>query len=59
MRWLVPGCEVLVDAGCLDCGESVRIRMRDEEILEVDPPTAVIHSNVPLARWGEHAWSFN
>lgn len=59
MRWLVPGGEVLIDAGCLDCGEHVRIRMCDEEILDVDPPTAVIHANVPLAQWGEHAWSFN
>ncbi len=59
MRWLVPGCEVRIDAGCLDCAKGVRIRMRDEEILEVDPPDAVIHSNVPLAQWGEHSWSFN
>jgi hypothetical protein len=33
--------------------------MRDAEILEVDPPTAVIHSNVPLAQWAERPWSFN
>ena len=50
VRWLFPGTEVRIDAHCLDCGEPILIRMRDEEILEVDPPTMVGHMNVPLSK---------
>ncbi len=41
MRWLFPGKEVRIDAPCLDCGEPIVIRMRDDEIIEVDPPETV------------------
>ena len=44
MRWLFPGKEVRIDAACLDCGEPIVVRMRDEEILEVDPPETVGHT---------------
>ncbi len=37
MRWLFPGKTVRVDAPCLDCGESVAIEMRDEEVLSIQP----------------------
>ncbi len=37
MRWLFPGTEIRLDTRCLDCGEAILVRMRDEEILEVDP----------------------
>ena len=37
MRWLVPGKTVRVDAPCLDCGESIAIEMRDEEVLSIQP----------------------
>ena len=32
VRWLFPGSEVRIDTRCLDCGEPILIRMRDEEI---------------------------
>ena len=41
VRWLFPGKEVRIDTVCLDCGEPIIVRMRDEEILEIDPPSAV------------------
>ena len=41
MRWLFPGQEVRIDAPCLDCGEPMVVRMRDDEIIEVDPPEMV------------------
>ena len=44
VRWLFPGRVVRVDAPCLDCGESLSIEMRDEEILAVSPPTMVGYS---------------
>ncbi len=50
VRWLFPHTEVRIDTFCLDCGEPLFIRMRDDEILEVNPPTMVGHINVPLAR---------
>ena len=50
MRWLFPGSEVQVDTRCLDCGEPIRARMLDEQILEIDPPTTVAHMNVPLPK---------
>ncbi len=37
VRWLFPGKTVQIDAPCLDCGEPIRIRMRDEETLAVEP----------------------
>ena len=60
MRWLFPGSEVRLDTYCLDCGQPIVVRMRDEEILEVDPPTTVGHMNVPLAKMltGEVAEGF-
>ncbi len=58
VRWLFPGTEVRIDARCLDCGEPIRVRMRDEEILEASPPTIVGHMNVPVAKWGETSWGF-
>jgi len=51
VSYLFPGKEVTVDSVCRDCGEPVQVRMRDAELLSVDPPEAVVHSNLPLARW--------
>ena len=48
---LFRGAEVAIDSICPDCGEPVQVRMRDGEVLSVDPPEAVAHSNLPLARW--------
>ncbi|HBL24506.1 MAG TPA: hypothetical protein DDZ40_10385, partial [Deltaproteobacteria bacterium] len=50
MRWLFPGIEIRIDARCLDCGQPILIRMRDEKIVEVNPPTVVAHMNIPLAK---------
>ena len=60
MRWLVPGTEVRLDTRCLDCGQPIVVRMKDEEILEVDPPTTVGHVNVPFAKLltGEASFGF-
>ena len=48
---LFPGKEVTIDSLCRDCTEPVRVTMRDGAVLRVDPPEAVGHSNLPLARW--------
>jgi hypothetical protein len=58
VRWLFPGTEIHIDTSCLDCGQPIHIRMRDEEILEVNPPTTVAHMNIQLAKalTGEVTW---
>jgi hypothetical protein len=58
VRWLFPGKEIRIDTRCLDCGEPMLVRMRDEEILGADPTTIVGHMNVPVSRWGETSWGF-
>ena len=58
VRWLFPGTEVRIDTHCLDCGQPILVRMRDEDILEVSPPTTVGHINIPFAKalTGEVSW---
>ena len=58
VRWLFPGTEIRIDTRCLDCGEPILVRMRDEEILEVNPPTTAGHMNIPLSKVlkGELTW---
>lgn len=58
VRWLFPGAEIHITTHCLDCGQPISIRMRDEEILEVIPSTTVGHMNIPFAKalTGEVTW---
>jgi len=51
--WLFPGREVRIDARCLDCAEPITVRMRDGELLEITPETAVGHANHPTPAWEE------
>ena len=46
-----PGKDVTIESVCRDCGEAVRVVMRDGELVSVDPPAAVAHVNLPVARW--------
>jgi len=45
VTWLFPGATVRVEAPCLDCGETVRVEMRDGRLVSVDPPGTVGHLN--------------
>jgi hypothetical protein len=47
VTWLFPGATVRIEAPCLDCGDPMRIEMRDGELVAVDPPGLVGHLN-----WG-------
>lgn len=49
VRWLFPGQEVVVESRCLDCGGTIRLRTRDEDLLEVTPETAVGYMPSPFA----------
>jgi hypothetical protein len=57
VSWLFPGRVVTITSPCLDCNEEVRIVMRDGVTMEVSPPTAVVHTNIPAARWSED-WAY-
>jgi hypothetical protein len=58
VRWLCPGKEVTIETPCLDCGELITVRMKDDEI-EVDPQTAVGYQLSPFAQWREGSGAFN
>lgn len=59
MRWLFPDQEVTVETPCLDCGELIQVRMRNEEILEVEPESAVGYQPSPFARSRTGSAAFN
>ncbi len=50
VRWLFPGQHVQVDSRCLDCGGPIRLRMKDDDILEVSPATTVGYMTSPFSR---------
>jgi hypothetical protein len=53
IRWLFPGQEVLVECRDLATAELIRVRYKDDEILEVTPDTTVGHINNPMWKWGD------
>jgi Alkylmercury lyase len=52
--WIFPGREVTVEAPCLDCGEPLRLAMRDGELLRADPPQMVGYIDIPSREWGKN-----
>jgi hypothetical protein len=59
VRWLFPDREVLVQTRCLDCGEPIEVRTRGEEILQIDPTSAVGYQPSPFARSRSGSAAFN
>ncbi len=59
VRWLFPGQEVQADTRCPDCGELIRVRTRDEEVLEVEPESTVGYMPSPFARSRRGSGAFN
>jgi len=59
VRWLFPGREVIVESPCLDCRESIRVRTRDEDVLEIDPETAIGYMPSPFAASRVGSAAFN
>lgn len=51
--WLFPGKTVRIDAPCLDCGEPVRVEMRDGAVLAVEPQSVTAYVAVPFWKWFE------
>jgi hypothetical protein len=48
IRWLFPGKVVRVNAPCVDCGESIALEMRDEQVLLAQPDTVVGYAYSPI-----------
>jgi hypothetical protein len=59
VRWLFPGQEIVVDSRCLDCGESVSVRLRDDELIDVTPESAVGYMPSPFSRSRAGSGAFN
>jgi len=59
VRWLFPDQEVLIESGCPDCGEPIRVRTRNDEVLEIYPDTAVGYQPSPFARSRSGSSAFN
>lgn len=59
VRWLLPGREIVLDSRCLDCGASVHVRMRDDELLDISPESAVGYMPSPFARSRAGSGAFN
>ncbi len=59
MRWLFPGSDIEINTTCLDCGEPIAVRLRDDELLDVDPTTAVGYMLSPFVEWREGSGAFN
>jgi hypothetical protein len=53
VRWLFPGQEVRIEANCLDCGEPIAIRMKDDELLDANGEAIVGHITFPVSKWRE------
>ena len=47
--WMFPHSEVKVISRCVHCAEQVIVIIKDGEVLNIDPVTAVGHMNSPLA----------
>jgi len=50
--WMFPKMEVKITSRCVHCAEPVTVIMRDGEVLERDPVTAVGHMNAPFSAAG-------
>ncbi|HUA54803.1 MAG TPA: organomercurial lyase [Candidatus Sulfotelmatobacter sp.] len=51
MTWMFPGKTVVVDAPCLDCGEPLRVAVRDGAIEGAEPRGIWFYVDVPFRAW--------
>jgi hypothetical protein len=51
VTWLYPGRTVAVDSVCLDCGEPIRLEMRDGKLLGSAPAGLHGYVDVPFGEW--------
>jgi hypothetical protein len=49
--WLFPGKDVTVEAPCLDCGEALRVVVREGRIVSAEPATIHAFVDIPFREW--------
>ena len=49
--WLFPGKDVTIEAPCLDCGEALRVVVREGRIVSAEPPTIYAFVDIPFREW--------
>jgi hypothetical protein len=60
VSWLFPGKPVQIDAPCLDCGNPIRVKMKDGVVQSTVPQGLVAYTPLPFREWFNdlsHAWS--
>jgi hypothetical protein len=60
VSWLFPGKTVRIDAPCLDCGEPIRVEMKDGVVQGTEPGSLVAYTCVPFREWFKdipYSWS--
>lgn len=55
--WVFPGKLVQIDSPCLDCGESLKVVVRDGIIESCDPDRIVCYVDLPISQWSKD-WPF-
>jgi hypothetical protein len=55
--WAFPGQPVQIESPCLDCGEPLRVVVRDGVIEEHEPAGIVSYVELPLREWAKD-WPF-
>ena len=54
--WLFPGQEVRVETRCPDCAEAITARLKDGELLRLDPPEAVCYTGIAFDQFDAPAF---
>jgi hypothetical protein len=49
--WLFPGKDVTIEAPCLDCGEALRVVVREGRIVSAEPATICAFVDIPFREW--------
>ncbi|MBT3310426.1 MAG: hypothetical protein HN737_08915 [Desulfobacterales bacterium] len=56
--WLFPGKTIRIDSVCLDCGESIRVEVKDGKIIGEEPEGLIGYVSVPIGRWAMK-WAYS
>lgn len=55
--WLFPGQEIQIETVCLDCGEPIRVGIRDGVVQSQDPPGIYGYVDIPFREWRQN-WPY-
>ncbi len=57
LGWMFPGSAVQIDSPCLDCGEPLRVVVRDGVIETRDPEGIACYADLPFREWPKD-WAY-